>query len=191
MQRVQHRVGRIEAEQRDDSLRSALRHRTQTLHETVEQRVEAARYFESSAGYQIWLAQMQHLHARYAKDYDIGAESLGMAPMSQNLEEALARDTGAVVPPASRAVLPRDHAIGVVYVFEGSAMGGRLLQRRLAEMAPVPTAYLDELVEASRTRWPQFKAACDRVKAADHDAAVAGAIEVFGTLRAMVEADCA
>lgn len=165
-----------------DNLRDALRRETAPLHALLEQRVNAAGYFNTPQAYLRWLCVMQTLHARFAEDYDAGSRRLGLAPLSAPLAAALAQDIGAN--PASSASCPLSctDLRGVAYVFEGSAVGARLLLRNLAALDPVPNNYLRTLVAASARRWPRVKAQCARIELggpAETHGAVTAARSVF------------
>ena len=169
-----------------ECVRTLLRARTMPLHQRLEAMVEGAGYFDDRHGYVEWLRMMAQIHLRFATDYDIGAQNLGLCPASAFLLDALASDLGDALPLPPPPSLNARQSIGVAYVFEGSAMGARLIERRLAGLPDAPTCYLDSLVSTSRKRWPQTKAALASLRA-DPKPIIAGANEVFGALLAAAE----
>jgi heme oxygenase len=164
-----------------DDLRTALKRETAQLHLRLEARMETLGSFESQRGYSAWLITMQRLHALFAQDHDAGARQLGLEPLGDDLMQALAADTGMNVSAAPRPCLPAAHAIGVAYVLEGSAVGGRLLMRRKTGLGNVPDAYLRLLVERSYARWPILKTRLETLYATADNGAVQGARIVFET----------
>lgn len=164
------------------SLRHALRAETSALHQELEKTVEARGSFASAESYKDWLLIMQQLHSLFAADYDAGCAALGLPKMAALLGEALALDTGVDLPACGKRHLPVGSEIGVAYVFEGSALGARLLLRRTAALAPVPLDYLSTLVAESHDRWPLVKQRCagqNVAGPASADPVIAGACTVF------------
>lgn len=157
-------------------LRVALRNASMPAHARLEALVEGRGYFDDLAAYRRWLSVMFEMHRAYAMAHDNGARALGLAPMSQALLVALAQDLGAH--PKYNEPFKEADGIGVAYVFEGSAMGGRLLQRRLRQIPHAPTGYLNVLVETSGARWPAIKSALSGYEG-DADNVVAEAIATF------------
>jgi heme oxygenase len=162
-----------------EDLRTALKRETAPLHHRLEARMEALGTFETPHAYTAWLVQMQRLHALFACDHDTGARQLGLEPVSGDLMRALAADTGIDLPAGTRPCVPATHAIGAAYVFEGSAIGGRLLMRRKTSLGKVPEAYLRFLVQRSYARWPIAKAGLESLSARVDGGAVYGARIVF------------
>jgi heme oxygenase len=162
-----------------EDLRTALKRETAPLHLRLETRMATLGTFDTPAAYSAWLIQMQRLHALFARDHDAGAEQLGLDPLSADLMKALASDTGIDVPAAPRSCVPDAHAIGVAYVFEGSAVGGRLLMRRKACLGDVPEAYLRLLVARSYARWPTAGRRLETLCARADVGAIHGARIVF------------
>ena len=162
-------------------LRDALRLQCMDIHMQVEEAVTAGAYFASLEGYRRWLGIMRQVHAEFAHACDTGSEALGLEPVSGALLQALKADLGGGLCPVGKARTHKSAAIGVAYVFEGSAMGARLLQRRIADLEGAPTAYLDLLVTLSRLRWPATQGAL-AMYPGPQEAVVAGALEVFERL---------
>jgi len=166
---------------RPNTLREILRDETLQRHIALEQRVEQGGFFETAQGYQRWLEMMHNVHARYAVAMDRGAVALGLDPISSRLRHALSQDTGLARSDTSGTDLDEATSIGVAYVFEGSAMGARVLRRRLKGLGSVSRCYIDALLIDSSQRWPQCKSAL-LSQPPDDGRALRGALEVFDTL---------
>lgn len=168
--------------------RQVLRESTHAAHQRLEDLVEAGGYFETQAGYLNWLDRMLAVHTEYLLPTTQGARLCGLLPNGQTLIAALRSDLGRtmnmpVIEP-EMAGHPAD-ALGALYVFEGSALGGKLLLRRLDGLAGVPQRYLTLLTEHSRTRWPAVLATLETKLSgdkADLNRATDAALGVFTTL---------
>ena len=118
--------------------RQLLRESTHAAHQRLEDLVEAGGYFDTQAGYLNWLDRMLAVHTEYLHPINQGARLCGLLPNGQTLVAALRADLGRtmntpVIEPEI-AGHPVD-ALGALYVFEGSALGGKLLLRRLDGLA--------------------------------------------------------
>jgi heme oxygenase len=174
--------------QQNETLRDELRARCMPAHERLEALVEGAGYFDTPQRYRGWLAVMYDMHLNLAAGYDAGAAALGMTQVSKDLLMALLQDLGRSDVPELPQRNADETGIGVAYVFEGSAMGGRLLQRRVAQMVGAPSRYIDLLVETSKTRWPFMKEALNAFQG-DPDPIVSEAMKTFEALFAGFEED--
>ena len=88
------------------------------------------------------------------------------------------------VTPTARSELPPfpcfGHALGCLYVLEGSALGGRIVAGMVrAAIGEVPTAFLTG--QGRGHQWPAVRSAlrCFDAQGGDGDAVVAGAVSTF------------
>lgn len=115
-----------------------------------------------------------HLH----QDLD-ALRAAGPLPRPTQAATALARQIEAWVDDAA--------LFGALYVFEGSALGGATLQKRLRAVHPeLPTHAL--VPPDARGRWPAFLARLSELAPEDHARVVAGAERTFDGLLAIFEA---
>jgi len=172
----------------------ALRAQTMPRHARLETVVEAGDFFDTPSRFGLWLEVMYNVHAAFAEAHDAGAARLGVAPCSDHLMQALKADIAdqpdiglqqrlriASLARGLQTGLEKAQAIGVAYVWEGSAMGARLLQRRMARHPTTATRYLDLLAVTSAQRWQAVRAALETCDAS-HARVIDGANRVFEAL---------
>ncbi|PZQ60430.1 MAG: hypothetical protein DI544_08425 [Sphingomonas taxi] len=156
-----------------------LRHATASAHETVDAAF-GAHDLASPASYRAFL----HAHARALPAAERAMQALPFARTLPARAPLLAADLAAldVPPPAALPFTPGDDAAslwGVLYVVEGSRLGGALLARQVP--AGLPHAYLGAVHPPGQ--WRTIRAALDDA-AAGQDAdwtarMIAGALATF------------
>jgi heme oxygenase len=161
-----------------------LRDATRDRHERLEARLDILNRLLTVPGRRELVAGFHALHA--------GAEAaleplLGGVPgldfHARRRSERLARDLaglgGRVRPSPPMPVYGVAQALGVLYVLEGSTLGGRVIRRHLAanggDMAGL--GFLDPYGAATGDRWRSFLDVLDAE--ADVDSLVAGAVAGF------------
>lgn len=158
--------------------------------------------FESAEGYQNYLKCMQIMHLQNLDSVtriEAAAELPRFQPpllhaIEQDLESvcgrANANDHRNSVDPlkVSSVLSPSDTDWGRAYVVEGSAMGGRYMQRIAAEKlsSQFTSRYLESLSWSAAKRWPKFIEAIEAQNIDDAEV-VHAAIHVFDSMRKIVE----
>lgn len=168
------------------SLRFALKAATADLHERAERNVDRLAIFETPSAYQHWLGAMLRLHERFADSTTKAALVVGLEPISEMLIEALRADLGLLEDSAAanahHSTDRLDEQLGVLYVFEGSGLGARLLCERAYEHQVSPVGFLERSRDLAVGRWPQVARALNKHASdpdVDIDSAAAAANEVF------------
>jgi heme oxygenase len=167
-----------------------LREATAPEHQRLEARLAVHQRIASRAGRAALIARYWRFH---------GHAEAALAPWLSDLEgldfEArlrtplLARDFAdlGLAPPAGAGagdpVESRGEALGVLYVLEGSALGGRVIRRQLAARGAdfVGLGFLDPYGGRTGERWRSFLDVLERETAEPEaaEAAVAGALAGF------------
>lgn len=180
----------------------ALRAATRAAHEAIEAVPALARLTSpglTRAGYVATLAGLCRFHAALEPRLVAALGGAGLPPAGRGV--ALAADLrrlGAKVPrPAPARALPalpdRAAALGCLYVVEGSALGGRVIARRVADtlgLGPTDGAgfFGADSAEAARARWAALGLLLDdawrEADAAARDRLLAGARDCFAALAA-------
>ncbi|HEY0780653.1 MAG TPA: biliverdin-producing heme oxygenase, partial [Gemmatirosa sp.] len=183
-------------------LRTALRAGTRDLHDRTEAAFVLAADDLTRAEYAAVLARLLTLHssAEGALDpwtgalaaYGVDLAARTRSPLLRRDLAALAPDDPPGRPPAAGITAPTPaHALGILYVLEGSTLGGQLLRRRIeARLGLTPAtglAFLTAYGTDVGAMWRAFSEALDRCDAAldpaaratTHAHAVAGARAAF------------
>jgi heme oxygenase len=89
---------------------------------------------------------------------------------------------------AQGALLP---AWGELYVIEGSALGGRIIVKRLRERFPALPHHFYAIGENAGEPWPRFQSVLDRalVEPAALQAAIDGALRMFARFQQTLQDD--
>ena len=197
------RTGSARPEKRDAAepagtcpLSQRLRAETRDEHARIERDLERSWQTETLAGYRHMLGRLYGFHASWEPDI---ARALGDELFLEPRRKLhlLASDLsrlGAV--PAEVSGLPRckplglptpAHALGSLYVMEGSTLGGQLIARRLTQtFGPAiggALSYHRAYGGAVGPMWRAFRARLDAEPASVHDQAVVSARNTFATLR--------
>lgn len=177
-------------------LLEALREATSSQHRAVEALLPPSWSTLGREGYRSYLERMAGFHLPLEERVFAGHDwtSLGLPAAAERPRAALLRaDLAALGLDAnglSRATdLPdvRDlgRALGVLYVLEGSTLGGQVLAREVIRGAPgVPTTFLRGAGDAG-ARWRSFVGFAESLvagRAALSAQAVDGAVEAFASL---------
>jgi heme oxygenase len=161
----------------DTALSATLRARTASLHARVEQRLGLPDAIADQQDYGRWLARLFGLYEPLERSFRAFDEwgRLGLALDRRNHCARLACDLSALgidqqdIPRAPPAMLPQlptfPHALGALYVLEGSTLGGRIILRDLeARLGPViadATCFLRGRGTETGPMWQSFRAALD------------------------------
>ncbi|MCU4183616.1 biliverdin-producing heme oxygenase [Acidiferrimicrobium sp. IK] len=164
-------------------LRSRLHAATRELHRRLDLTVEGAAPLSSPAGYAAFLTAQQHARVALQGRFGGLAPDAAWAARMDAHGAALLGDlrelrAGAVDLPAASVAPDASAGWGVVYVLEGSTLGGPVLRRRVAAaLGPrVPVRFLS-LGDGSIRRLGVDLEACRDPESAV--AAAVGAFEVF------------
>jgi len=168
-----------------------LRAQTATCHREVEAVVDITGRVHTRADYAALLGGFAALHTSLeaqlsAPFWDQGWTGAGVNIAAHCRAGLLLADLNALgEPPAAPFESPPfpsfGHALGCLYVLEGSALGGRIVAGMVrAAIGEVPTAFLAGQGRAHL--WPAVRSALRRFDAqgGDGDAVVAGAVSTFG-----------
>jgi heme oxygenase len=148
-----------------------LRRETGPDHTAIEQRLGLPDSVDSLSLYASWLAATRGLLgllaprlAEFGEWPSLGIEPLGAASLDR-LDRDL-RHLGHSPRPAPADLLPLPsfpHALGALYVAEGSALGNRVILRAIRGRLPVKgaTAFLEGQGAATGARWTALRAALD------------------------------
>jgi heme oxygenase len=175
---------------------AGLRAQTQSLHRQLESAPIFSRLQQPDVGVADVVRAFHVFHAFYDGLEPVLLPRLVDSPWAglyRPRRGVLARDLanlGAPLPPAMPIDLPVADAalLGIVYAVEGSALGGRWLQRHLAERLGGDFAhrlsYFSAMADGIETHWPQVLSSLRRVLADAEQAAAAtdGAMRVFNAL---------
>ncbi|WP_254926123.1 biliverdin-producing heme oxygenase [Bordetella genomosp. 11] len=177
---------------------ASLRLATQSRHERLD---SSLRIGSADAGYADYLAYLAALRgwlepvetALWAREWPSSLQPELRQRKSARIEQDFeaARGLGVVVPPVPVCgQLPdidrsRAYALGVMYVIEGSQLGGRMMAKRLQQAWPDrPFHYMEGYGPELGALWKAFTAFLrDEVRSQQEiDEAVAGACDAFDTL---------
>lgn len=194
------------------SLRSILREKTKSAHESLDGSMATLDPFSSTIGYAIYLSGMHHLYTQNAGDLlwtsresglqdntrdlcmliekDLDALSMAVAKI-QNSQAQVDRAGTEACRAASSPEVSMEKSWGVAYVIEGSSMGARHIVRQVesnnASNSPtLPTAFLASVATESYERWPKFTAALDESNCESTET-VAAACETFASAKAIFQ----
>ncbi|MFB4392856.1 biliverdin-producing heme oxygenase [Pseudomonas sp. LS_1] len=166
----------------------ALRAGTQSSHKALEQRLP---FFDARFDLHGYRALMQ---AYYGFHAPLETLLVGHQESARNKTPALTRDLQALglsaaqidaLPLCSALPVVADEAcaLGVMYVLEGSTLGGQVLKRAMAERLGLDAnnggAFLDVYAGATGANWRRFLERLGTAPASSQDAAVQAAIATF------------
>jgi heme oxygenase len=188
---------------RKPSLLASLRTTTAPLHARLEGIIRLPGAVRDRADHAFWLRAHYSLHAPLEaalamhggwEDAGIDLAARRRAPALRADLRALGEDPAAVAlaPPAALPDLPGFcHALGALYVLEGSTLGGRViardLRRRLGEVVAPALGFYESGGEAAGVAWRSFCAALNAYGDAHPGQApgvVAGACATFAAYAA-------
>ena len=119
---------------------------------------------------------------------------MGLAPISSELLFCLKSDLGQddvkYDPPRARA--KDSECVGVVYVIEGSALGAKILRKRIDQNRSFSQNYLTRLTKDSRERWGWLtnELECNpKVSEMKFEDIRKGALEVFHAMKSDFQAE--
>ena len=196
------------------SLRERLRWETADLHRRTEQAVDQYASLQDRQGYGRFLRAMGLSHAAHATLLDSVARRLGLAPLGADLLAAIERDLSALQThrpassPESRSgpgqtdetdrsyptaappltVDRWSEALGVAYVFEGSALGATVLCGEMQDRfgKAIPLAYFSLLRAQRGRRWPRLIEALSEPDL-EPSAVLAGARRAFASIAGAIQ----
>ena len=177
---------------------------TTSTHDTLDRRIMDAGIFDSRERY----AGFLRVQYRFMRDVDALYARADLAALLPDLSERrrLDRvaqdlaDLGAAAPSApsvTGAATPLPHALGWLYVSEGSTLGAAVLYKlagiRLGLDRDFGARHLDGHAEGVARHWRGFAAALDAVPLTpeQEQLVVTGAQAAFGTVRGYVEQEFA
>ena len=151
------------------SLRSALRERTATLHNQLDQQVGEFTVKDDYADY----VTRSFIFRTSIEPRLVGEGSWQTPPLAAFLAQDLV-DLGRSLPdaaPVDAPTLTGGARLGMLYVLEGSGVGARLLLRRARAIGFSETFGARHLGQQAghTTRWPQFLALLEETPTADHE----------------------
>lgn len=167
-----------------------LRDATQADHRRLEDRLDILSRLESDAGRRALTGRFWRLHAEMEAATAPWIGDLAGLEFDQRRRTSLLRGDldamGLAAPPAAAGAIAAHsigEALGLMYVLEGSTLGGRAIRREVeargGDMAGL--GFLDPYGARTGERWRSFLAVLDDVleTPAACDAAVAGALAGF------------
>ena len=167
---------------------------TRDLHELAETHVRILDANATVNDYRLYLRAMYGFHApieeMFVGDSDLAEHGFG-APLRRKAPLLLGdlRALGDHVPPIWCTVLPDSSSLarrlGIAYVLEGSTLGGRFILAHMpAQLAGVPTAFLQGYGPSTGASWKAYAAIAERLLATRVllDDAIAGARDTFECL---------
>jgi heme oxygenase len=185
-------VGAREIGQGAERLRVRLRVETAEWHDRVEAVADVPNSIQTRGAYVELLSRLHELHSPLEADlaaprFHYDWLDLGVDVSSHRRAHLLAVDLerlGATTPRARTPVrfATFGHALGCVYVLEGSSLGGRTIARLVREtLGEVPTTFLTGEGRTHPSPWQTVCGALTRFEAGggDGDAVVSGACDTF------------
>ena len=177
-------------------LAAELRAATHDAHEQLDERITAAKPFESRGRFARFVALQYRLFAAVEplyEDPEVTARLGNLAGLSRR--DAAARDLadlGAAIPEGARPTsIGFPEALGWLYVVEGSNLGAAFLLKEAARLGlggDFGARHLAGAPEGRGLAWRRFKQALDgaRLSEAEAAAAVAGAVAAFAFVAGLV-----
>jgi heme oxygenase len=180
-------------EQRSFGLRGRLRVATSSWHSRVEAAADLPASIRTRDDYVDLLGRLYDLHAgfesRLAENrFDEGWRRVGVDLSRHHRAYLLAADletlgTSATSGwPLSSPLSTFGHALGCLYVLEGSSLGGRTVARIVrATIGEVPTTFLTGIGRPDLAPWPMVCSALELFETlgGDGEAVISGACETF------------
>ncbi|WP_088138870.1 biliverdin-producing heme oxygenase [Achromobacter xylosoxidans] len=181
-----------------------LKAHTTSTHDTLDRRIMDAGIFDSRERY----AGFLRVQYRFMRDVDALYARADLAALLPDLSERRRldlvaqdlADLGDALPRASSAIdadISLPHALGWLYVSEGSTLGAAVLYKqagaRLGLDRDFGARHLNGHAEGVARHWRGFAAALDAVPltAEEEQLVVTGAQAAFGTVRGYVEQELA
>jgi heme oxygenase len=172
------------------ALPDRLRAETARCHEHIESVADIPRQVRTRDDYIRLLDRLSGLHAGLerqlsARSWDRAWADIGVTIGGHCRADLLVADlAGMGVTPTTPMMQPPfpcfGHALGCLYVLEGSALGGRIVAGMVrSAIGAVPTAFLTG--QGRRHQWPAVRSALRRfdTQGGDGDTVVAGACSTF------------
>jgi heme oxygenase len=185
------------------TLRGRVRSETAAWHDRVDAVVAGPNAFESRDAYVDLLGRLYELHATFESrlvdsSLDETWGRLGIdvaahrrAPLCATDLERLGAKPAAKSITSTKFATP-GHALGCLYVLEGSSLGGRTVARLVrARIGDVPTSFFTGQGRAKPPPWTSVVKAMARFdsEGGDGDTVVAGACETFASFAAHLDRD--
>jgi heme oxygenase len=175
---------------RDATLRARLRRDTAGLHDEAERRLDLPQRLSSRQSYCDYLLCLWRLHAGFetamaALDWHVTGLHFAARRRAHLLLDDLRAMDAAPFPAAPPAIALGDiwHGVGVLYVLEGSTLGGQVILRAATAALGVDAAhgagFLAGHGRQNGAMWKALTEALDRIDPAHHDAIVDGASQTF------------
>ncbi|MBH3413787.1 biliverdin-producing heme oxygenase [Pseudomonas putida] len=174
----------------------ALREGTRDCHKSLEARLpffspsfDSADYRRLLQAYYGFHLPLEHCLSDYQGRERHKAPTLVRDLLALGLSEA---DIGALpLCQALPAIRDEASALGVMYVLEGSTLGGQVLKRAMAERLGIGhdsgAAFLDVYGERTGSYWRSFLERLDRAPAAEQAVTVQAAIDTFTRFEAWLD----
>ncbi len=183
----------IGLERRSLGLRGNLRVATRGWHSRVEAAADLPASIRTHADYVDLLGRLYDLHAGFEirlaeRKFDESWRRIGVDLTRHNRAYLLAADLDALGTSATsrRALSPPlstfGHALGCLYVLEGSSLGGSIVARFVrATIGEVPTTFLTGIGRPDPAPWPMLCSALELFETlgGNDDAVISGACETF------------
>jgi len=125
-------------------------------------------------------------HVQFRAHYDHASKLTGLHAQSDRLISALKDDLQAPTITLLNTNASDDQfCLGVGYVFEGSALGANIIQKRRSNAGLRKSAYLNFVTASASLRWPRFIGKLDSYQEADN--ILLGAVSAFESIIAHAE----
>jgi heme oxygenase len=159
---------------------------TATAHVQVERRARVVERLQGAdqgalvAGFYALHAEVEAAAAPWLHDHPaLGFETRRRTPLLRKSLDGM----GVAPPPVNAAVTAANpaQALGLMYVVEGSTLGGKVIRKALAAGGGslAGMEFLDPYGDATGAQWRAFLAVLDDIAQGDLDAAVDGALQGF------------
>lgn len=157
-------TGRSEA----GAVLAALRRATAAAHERLERRFDAACRLSSAAGRAETIPRYYRMHAGAEAAWEPWLPPIARLRMPERRRTPLLRAAlsglGLPIPPlpVPPMLTSQAEALGLLYVMEGSSLGGRTILRRLPPAAASSLGFLDPYGRSSGEWWRELLAVLDQ-----------------------------
>lgn len=134
-----------------------LKDQTSALHNQAEHALQSKGTIETKTGLRHFLHCMLESQIQFHHEHDQASKLAGLECQSSELIRALEKDLG-----REASTLPTNNigddntCLGVGYVFEGSALGAKIIQKRLSASGLDCPEYLHSINASDHSRWPRF-----------------------------------
>lgn len=180
------------------SVISHLRDATAEAHKGLEDKIDAVARLSLDADRRVLVPRYYLMHAMA----EAAAEPLvlflpGLDFTFRRRTPLLAQDLHALdlplpaLPSPSLDLASPAEALGLLYVMEGSSLGGRMIRKAIAARGADLTglSFLDPYAEQTGERWRAFLSVLEREGASDPDAATRGGVKGFAHAKACLLLD--